>query len=48
MIADQRAGEVRMFDINADPQMQSPLESTHPEFEGMLELLESRTWWQQR
>ncbi|MDA9860542.1 sulfatase-like hydrolase/transferase, partial [Planctomycetota bacterium] len=48
MIADQRAGEVRMFDINADPQMQSPLEPTHPEFEGMLELLQSRTWWQQR
>jgi arylsulfatase A-like enzyme len=48
MIADQRAGEVRMFDIDADPQMQSPLEPTHPEFEGMLELLQSRTWWQQR
>ncbi|MCX8266816.1 MAG: hypothetical protein OTI37_04310, partial [Planctomycetota bacterium] len=48
MIADQRAGEVRMFDINADPQMQSQLDDTHPEFEGMLELLQSRTWWQQR
>jgi arylsulfatase A-like enzyme len=48
MIEDQRAGGVRMFDINADPQMQSPLESTHPEFEGMLELLKSRAWWQQR
>jgi hypothetical protein len=48
MIADQRAGEVLMFDVSADPQMQAQLDSRHPEFEEMLELLQSRTWWQQR
>jgi len=48
MIADQSAGEVRMFDISTDPQMQAQLDTMHPEFAGMLELLQSRTWWQQR
>jgi arylsulfatase A-like enzyme len=48
MIADQRAGEVRMFDVSSDPQMLAPLDTDHPEFESMLDILQSRTWWQQR
>lgn len=48
MIADQRAGEVRMFDISVDPQMLSPLPTDHPQFLEMVDLLQAQTWWQQQ
>jgi arylsulfatase A-like enzyme len=48
MIADQRLGEVRMFDIQADPQMQQPLDTLHPQFAEMEELLQAKVWWSQR
>lgn len=48
MVADQRTGNVLMFDINSDPQMQLPLGDEHPQFVEMLEHLQTRTWWQSR
>ncbi|MDA0666511.1 MAG: sulfatase [Planctomycetota bacterium] len=46
-ILDTRSGEELLFDLNADPTMQSPLPAAHEAWAGMRALLDEPVFWEE-
>jgi hypothetical protein len=46
-ILDTRSGEELLFDLTADPTMQSPLSADHEAWSGMRALLDEPVFWEE-